>query len=198
MILASAPRKKMKLMSGFEKNRRSLSFMTVGPAVPMRCRPLLVATACDLGALLLAQRQGQGRGHGALGLAAPGAARAAPAGAARAEAPEPPHDACAAPDAPGGRRAAVPPNMATTSLTPVGNSADSPAAIQRPSPATGHEAEMLEVEDPDLGYDAENFPYKPPQRGISPTCREGLLSGLFRFRQEFRTITSTSERGNCT
>jgi hypothetical protein len=33
------------------------------------------------------------------------------------------------------------------------------------------------VEDPDLGYDAENFPYKQPQRGIRPTFRAGLLRG---------------------
>ena len=37
---------------------------------------------------------------------------------------------------------------------------------------------MLDVEDPYLGYDAENFPYKPPQRGIRPTFRTGLLGRL--------------------
>jgi hypothetical protein len=42
-------------------------------------------------------------------------------------------------------------NMATTPLTSVGNSADSPEPILRPSPATGPEADMLDVEDPDLG-----------------------------------------------
>jgi hypothetical protein len=47
--------------------------------------------------------------------------------------------------------------MATTSLTSVGSEADSPAPLLRPSPATGHDAEKLEVYDPDLGYDAENF-----------------------------------------
>src|SRR5215831_1778887 len=51
------------------------------------------------------------------GLAAPGATRAAPAGAAGPQAPEPPHDACAAPDAPGGRRAAVPPSSVTSPPT---------------------------------------------------------------------------------
>ena len=31
------------------------------------------------------------------------------------------------------------------SFTPVGNSADSPAALLRPAPATGHTAEILDV-----------------------------------------------------
>jgi hypothetical protein len=35
-------------------------------------------------------------------------------------------------------------NMATTSFTPVGNSADSPEPILSPSSATGHDAEILE------------------------------------------------------
>jgi hypothetical protein len=37
------------------------------------------------------------------------------------------------------------PNRVTTSFTPVGNCPDSPKPILRPSPATGHDAEMLEV-----------------------------------------------------
>jgi len=49
--------------------------------------------------------------------------------------------------------------MATTSLS-AGSDAGSPELIRRPSPATGREAEILDVEDPYLGYDAENFPYK--------------------------------------
>jgi hypothetical protein len=48
--------------------------------------------------------------------------------------------------------------MATTSFTPVGNSAELPEPILRPSPATGHDAEILSVEDAYVGYDAENFP----------------------------------------
>jgi hypothetical protein len=48
--------------------------------------------------------------------------------------------------------------MATTSFTPAGNCADSPEPIRRPSPATGHAADILDVNDPDLGYDAETFP----------------------------------------
>jgi hypothetical protein len=47
--------------------------------------------------------------------------------------------------------------MATTPHTLVGDFADSPEPISRPLPATGHDAEMLEVYDPDLGYYAENF-----------------------------------------
>jgi hypothetical protein len=39
----------------------------------------------------------------------------------------------------------------------------------------GHDAEILEVEDPDLSYDAETSPYQQPQRGGRPTCRTGLL-----------------------
>jgi hypothetical protein len=52
--------------------------------------------------------------------------------------------------------------MDTTSLTSVGSEADSPAPLLRPSPATDHDAEELAVSDPDFGYYAETFPYKPP------------------------------------
>jgi hypothetical protein len=52
-----------------------------------------------------------------------------------------------------------------TSLTP-GNYPNSPPPIPRASPATGHDAEMLEEEDPDLGYGAEEFPYQQPQQGM--------------------------------
>ena len=49
-------------------------------------------------------------------------------------------------------------NMAKTSLTSVGSSADSPARSLRLSPATGHAAEILDGYDPYLGYDAAKFP----------------------------------------
>jgi hypothetical protein len=71
------------------------------------------------------------------------------------------------------------PNMATTSYTLVGNPADSPESILSPWPATDYEAEKLEVSDPDLGYDAETFPYQQPRRGMRPTFRAGLLRGLW-------------------
>ena len=61
--------------------------------------------------------------------------------------------------------------MAMTSCTPVGNCPDSPEPILRRSPATGHDAEILDVDDPDLGYDAEPYPY---QQTASPCSR--LLS----------------------
>jgi hypothetical protein len=64
--------------------------------------------------------------------------------------------------------------MATASYTPVGNSADSPGPILRPSPATSHDAEIFDVYEPDLGYDAEKFPYKQPQQKMRPTSRAGL------------------------
>jgi hypothetical protein len=70
-------------------------------------------------------------------------------------------------------------HMANTSFTSVGNCADSPEPLLRPSPAMGHDAEILGVCDPDLGYDAEKVPYKPPQREIRPTCRTGLLGRLY-------------------
>ena len=38
--------------------------------------------------------------------------------------------------------------MATTSFTSVGNSADSPALILKPSPATGHDPDIREGYDP--------------------------------------------------
>jgi hypothetical protein len=42
----------------------------------------------------------------------------------------------------------------------VGHAADSPEPLLRPSPATGHAAEILDVYDPDVGYDAAKFPYQ--------------------------------------
>jgi hypothetical protein len=45
-----------------------------------------------------------------------------------------------------------------TSLTLVEHAADSPEPLLRLLPATGHHAEMLDVSDPDLGYNAETFP----------------------------------------
>jgi hypothetical protein len=41
-------------------------------------------------------------------------------------------------------------------------SVDSPEPLLRPSLATGHDAEMLGVEDPHLGYNSETFLDKPP------------------------------------
>lgn len=64
--------------------------------------------------------------------------------------------------------------MATTFFTSVGNSAGSPEPILRLSPATGHDAEILEVYDPDVGYDAEKFPYNQPQRKMRLISRAGL------------------------
>jgi hypothetical protein len=69
--------------------------------------------------------------------------------------------------------------MAKTSFTSVGSSADAPQPLLRPSPATGHDAEKLEVYDPDLGYNAENFPYKPLQRGMRPTISRRALERLW-------------------
>jgi hypothetical protein len=48
--------------------------------------------------------------------------------------------------------------MAITSFTLTGNSGESPEPLLRPSPATGDETKILGVDDPDLGYDAEQFP----------------------------------------
>ena len=55
-------------------------------------------------------------------------------------------------------------HMPPTSFTLVGNSGDSPAPLLRPSPATGHVAEILNASDPDLGYDAAKWPYQQPQQ----------------------------------
>jgi hypothetical protein len=67
--------------------------------------------------------------------------------------------------------------MARTSFTYLGSEADSPEPLLGPSPATGHAAEILDVYNPYLGYDAEEFPYQPPQQKMRPTCRTGLLGG---------------------
>jgi hypothetical protein len=40
------------------------------------------------------------------------------------------------------------------------NSTDSPAPLLRLSSVTGRNADILEVQDPDLGYDAETFLYQ--------------------------------------
>jgi hypothetical protein len=68
--------------------------------------------------------------------------------------------------------------MAPTPFTLVGHAADSPALFLRLSPATGHAAEILDVSDPCLGYDAETFPYQPPQWTMRLTVRAGLLGRL--------------------
>ena len=52
-------------------------------------------------------------------------------------------------------------HMATTSVTSVASDAGSPEPIRGSSPAPGHEAEILDVSDPFLSYDAETFPYTP-------------------------------------
>jgi hypothetical protein len=49
--------------------------------------------------------------------------------------------------------------MAATSFTSVASDAGSPEPIRGPSPAPGHEAEILDVSDPYLSYNAEKFPY---------------------------------------
>ena len=64
--------------------------------------------------------------------------------------------------------------MAKTSLTSVGNSADSREPLLRWSRATGHAAEMLDESDPYVGYDPEKFPDKLPPWTIKSTSHAGL------------------------
>jgi hypothetical protein len=68
-------------------------------------------------------------------------------------------------------------NMARTSFTPVGISAGSPEPSLRPSPATGHDAEILGVYDPDLGYDAEIFHISSPHGGLDLHFAQGYWEG---------------------
>ena len=49
-----------------------------------------------------------------------------------------------------------------TSLTSVGGNAGSPEPIRGRSPASGHEAEILDVYHPFLGYGAKNFQISSP------------------------------------
>jgi hypothetical protein len=56
-------------------------------------------------------------------------------------------------------------HSASTSWTSVGSDAGSPEPIRRPSPATGHKAEILDVYDLYLGYDAKNFRISRPNGG---------------------------------
>jgi hypothetical protein len=53
-------------------------------------------------------------------------------------------------------------NRVKASFTPVGNSADSPQPILRPSPVTGLDPNIVDVEKPYVGYDAETCLYQPP------------------------------------
>jgi hypothetical protein len=64
-----------------------------------------------------------------------------------------------------------------TSFTPVGISAGSPEPSLRPSPATGHNAEILGVYDPDLGYDAEIFHISSPHGGLDLHFAQGYWEG---------------------
>jgi hypothetical protein len=41
----------------------------------------------------------------------------------------------------------------------------------------GHEAEILDIADPYLGYDGEKFPYQQSQRQMRSTFRVRLLGG---------------------
>jgi hypothetical protein len=71
-------------------------------------------------------------------------------------------------------------DTATAPLTLVGSSADAPAPLLRPSPATGYEAEILDVYDPSLGYDTEHILSKQPSRTMRSLSRAGLLGELSR------------------
>jgi hypothetical protein len=64
-----------------------------------------------------------------------------------------------------------------TRYTLVGNSADSPEPRLRRLPATGPDAEILDVYDLPLGFDAETCPYLLPQQTMRPTSRAGLWGG---------------------
>jgi hypothetical protein len=66
--------------------------------------------------------------------------------------------------------------MATTSSTLVGNSADSHELVLRPSFATGHDADILDVSNPYLSDDAENI-RQCSARTMRSTSRAGLLAG---------------------
>jgi hypothetical protein len=61
--------------------------------------------------------------------------------------------------------------IATASLTPGGHGADAPEPILRPSPATGHEADILDAEDPCLGYDADTVPSVCVEVHDRPDCQ---------------------------
>ena len=67
------------------------------------------------------------------------------------------------------------PNMVRTSLTSVGSSADSAAPLLGLSPATDHYAETRDVEDPDVGYEADHFRYQQSPRGMRLTRCARLL-----------------------
>ena len=48
-------------------------------------------------------------------------------------------------------------NRVRTSLTYVGSDTGSPEPVRRPSPATDHTAEILDLDDPYVDYNAEQF-----------------------------------------
>jgi hypothetical protein len=70
------------------------------------------------------------------------------------------------------------PNRVKTSLTSVGNSADSLESLLRWSLAMGHAAEILDEYDPYLGYYPEKFPDKLPPWKMRSTSHAGLSGRL--------------------
>jgi hypothetical protein len=61
-------------------------------------------------------------------------------------------------------------HIARTSLVLVRTSAGSSQSILRLLPATGHDSEILDTDNPDLGYDAENSPYQQTEREMRVIC----------------------------
>jgi hypothetical protein len=70
--------------------------------------------------------------------------------------------------------------MARTSLTFVGNGADSPAPLLRLWPTTGYAANILGVSDLYVGYDAGDVPHQRPQRKLRSTSRPAPFQRLCR------------------
>jgi uncharacterized glyoxalase superfamily protein PhnB len=79
---------------------------------------------------------------------------------------------------------ATPTHMAMTCVTLVENAAGLPEPLRRPSPATGHQADIPDVYGPSLGYDAEHLPFQSPNGRCDPPLAQGC---------EGRSVTALPE-----
>jgi hypothetical protein len=61
-------------------------------------------------------------------------------------------------------------HLAMTSLAPVGHAAGTFRRILRLLPAMRHHAEILEADDPRLGYDAGDLPDQSTEREMRVIC----------------------------
>jgi hypothetical protein len=82
----------------------------------------------------------------------------------------------------------------TTSLTSVRNSAGSPEPIVRPSLASGHDADILSLYDPHLGYDADISPYQPLTNDAMHLSRRAVGRVMWQHGHRLGLFTQLPQR----